>query len=155
MGVEIERKFLVDHNKWELLDKPDGNYLRQGYVVNDVNKVVRVRVTNQQAFITIKGAASGITRSEYEYGIPVKDGVELLDQFAAVCIEKTRYVIIFEGKAWEVDVFLGDNDGLIVAEIELGYEEEQFKLPYWIAGEVTGQEKYYNSNLSVHPFNRW
>lgn len=155
MGVEIERKFLVDHKKWALLDKPDGNYLKQGYIVNEIQKVVRVRVTDQQAYITLKGAPSGITRSEYEYSIPVKDAFELLDQFAGACIEKTRYVIMFDGKTWEVDVFSGNNDGLVIAEIELEHEDEQFKLPHWVAQEVTGQEKYYNSNLSVLPFTRW
>ena len=155
MGVEIERKFLVDHEKWSLVNKPQGTYLKQGYILNDVHKIIRVRIAGQQAYITLKGAASGITRSEFEYSIPVKDAVELLDQFAGACIEKTRYRISFNEKVWEVDVFAGDNAGLIVAEIELTHEQETFNLPDWIGDEVTGQDKYYNSSLSVHPFNRW
>lgn len=155
MGLEIERKFLVDEKQWNLLAKPAGLSLKQGYLVNQANKVIRVRIAGEQAYLTIKGAVQGITRNEYEYEIPVKDGIELLDNFAVSCVEKIRYCINFADKLWEIDVFLGDNNGLIVAEIELEHEDEQFELPRWVGGEVTGEEKYYNSALSIHPYKKW
>ncbi|MDB5032739.1 CYTH domain-containing protein [Mucilaginibacter sp.] len=155
MGIEIERKFLVDAIQWQQLSKPVGSNFKQGYIVNDAAKTIRVRITDQYACLTFKGETLGFTRSEYEYTIPVEDGIEMLEKFAGPIIQKTRYCINFESKLWEVDVFSGDNEGLIVAEIELKQETEQFKLPPWVTQEVTGQEKYYNSNLSTHPFKKW
>ncbi len=155
MGVEIERKFLVDHEKWQQVVKPIGTHYRQGYLLNDDHRTIRVRVTDQQGFITLKGAASGITRKEYEYKIPVADGIELLDGFAVSEVEKTRYRIEFAGKLWEVDEFSGSNAGLIVAEIELQNENEEFEKPAWITNEVSDDDRYYNSSLSVHPFREW
>ncbi|MDN5285512.1 MAG: hypothetical protein JWR38_1786 [Mucilaginibacter sp.] len=155
MGIEIERKFLVDAIQWQQLSKPVGTNFKQGYIVNDATKTIRIRVTDQYACLTFKGETLGFTRSEYEYTIPIEDGIEMLDKFAGPIIQKTRYCINFENKLWEVDVFSGDNEGLIVAEIELEQENEQFKLPHWVTQEVTGQEKYYNSNLSAHPFKEW
>lgn len=155
MAVEIERKFLVDHEQWRLLSKPGGKHYRQGYILSDDIKTIRVRVTNELGYITIKGKTKGISRLEYEYTIPVNEGIELLNNFAVSELEKTRYCITYEGKVWEVDEFLGDNQGLLVAEIELEDEAETFKLPPWITVEVTGDKKYYNSALSVNPFKRW
>ncbi len=155
MGLEIERKFLVDHEKWRQVIKPAGTHYRQGYLLNDDRRTIRVRVTDQQGFITIKGATSGITRKEYEYKIPVADGNELLDGFALSEVEKIRYRIDFAGKLWEVDKFLGDNEGLIMAEIELKNETEEFKKPGWLTMEVSDDARYYNSNLSIHPFKKW
>jgi adenylate cyclase len=155
MGLEIERKFLVDHEKWHRVTKPAGTHYRQGYLLNDDRKTIRVRVTDQQGFITLKGATTGITRKEYEYKIPVEDGNELLDSFARSEIEKVRYRIDFAGKLWEVDEFLGDNEGLIMAEIELKSEAEEFEKPGWITMEVSDDERYYNSYLSTHPFKKW
>jgi adenylate cyclase len=155
MGIEIERKFLVDHDQWEPLARPEGVILKQGYLIADANKTIRVRTTGKQAYITFKGAASGISRAEYEYEIPVQDGTELLEQFAKSIINKTRYCISFANKVWEVDVFEGDNEGLIVAEIELEAEDELIELPPWVTQEVTNREEYYNSSLSVHPFKSW
>jgi adenylate cyclase len=155
MGVEIERKFLVDHTKWNALVKPAGTHYKQGYILNDDRGAARVRIADSNAYITFKGRSSGISRSEYEYSIPVNDGMELLKLFTQSAVEKIRYCIYFAGKIWEVDVFLADNQGLIVAEIELEQEDEQFDLPDWITIEVTEQEKYYNSSLSVHPFKNW
>src|ERR1700733_9206235 len=129
MGNEIERKFLVDHEKWQRLIKPPGTHYRQGYLLNDNQRTIRVRVTDKQGFITLKGATTGITRKEYEYKIPVEDGNELLDGFARSEIEKVRYRIDFAGKLWEVDEFLGENKGLIMAEIELENEAEEFEKP--------------------------
>jgi adenylate cyclase len=155
MGVEIERKFLVDNGKWQQVNKPAGTHYRQGYLSNNNNHTLRVRTTDKQGFITIKGATSGISRKEFEYQIPVEDGIELLDNFAVSEVEKIRYRIEFEGKLWEVDEFFGDNAGLITAEIELKHETEEFKQPGWIVREVSDDKRYYNSTLSVHPFNKW
>jgi adenylate cyclase len=155
MGVEIERKFLVDHEKWRDVIKPAGTHYRQGYLLNDDERTIRVRVTDQQGFITLKGATTGITRKEYEYKIPVEDGNELLDGFALSELEKVRYRIDFAGKLWEVDEFLGDNEGLIMAEIELHDEKDEFEKPAWVTMEVSDDERYYNSNLSRHPFKKW
>lgn len=155
MGVEIERKFLVDHDKWEQVLKPAGTLYRQGYLLNDDHRTIRVRVTDKQGYITLKGASSGISRKEYEYMIPVSDGIELLDGFAKSEVEKVRYRIDFAGHLWEVDEFLGDNAGLIMAEIELKQETATFERPDWITNEVSDDERYYNSYLSVHPYKTW
>lgn len=155
MGKEIERKFLINNAEWESLTKPVGKQLRQGYILTDPNKTIRVRVADAKGWLTIKGISIGATRLEYEYEIPLDEAIELLDNFSENELEKTRYEINFAGKLWEVDVFSGDNDGLIVAEIELASEDEQFELPDWIAEEVTHEKKYYNSNLTKHPFKDW
>ncbi|TCD15737.1 CYTH domain-containing protein [Pedobacter psychrodurus] len=155
MGKEIERKFLIDQQKWNNLSKPEGKLFRQGYLLSDKDKTVRVRATETKGFLTIKGQTIGATRMEYEYEIPVAEAIELLDNFSLSELSKTRYEISFSGKLWEVDVFLGDNKGLIVAEIELESEDETFDLPDWVSKEVTEEEKYYNSNLTVTPFKDW
>ena len=155
MGKEIERKFLIDHQRWVNLSKPEGKLFRQGYLLTDKDKTIRVRVTETKGFLTIKGQTIGATRMEYEYEIPVAEATELLDNFSLSELSKIRYEIPFSGKLWEVDVFLGDNKGLIVAEIELDSEDEIFTLPDWVSREVTEEEKYYNSNLTVKPFKDW
>lgn len=155
MGKEIERKFLIDQQKWDNLAKPAGKIFRQGYLLSDKDKTIRVRATEWKGFLTVKGQTIGATRLEYEYEIPLNEAVELLDNFAQSELSKTRYEIVFEGKVWEVDVFSGQNEGLIVAEIELESEDETFNLPDWISTEVTEEEKYYNSNLTITPFKNW
>jgi CYTH domain-containing protein len=155
MGVEIERKFLVDHAKWGKVEKPQGTYYRQGYLLNDDERTIRVRITDKQGYVTFKGESSGISRKEFEYMIPIEDGIELLNHFAKSELEKIRYRIDFAGKLWEVDEFLGKNKGLIMAEIELINELEEFEKPGWITVEVSDDERYYNSYLSVHPFSEW
>ena len=140
---------------WAALNKPKGHHYRQGYLVTDPDKTIRVRVAGEQGFITIKGKNKGAARLEYEYEIPVAEAKELLDNFAVSELSKIRYKIPFDGKLWEVDEFWGANAGLMVAEIELASEDEKFNLPDWIATEVTGDEKYYNSNLTLKPFNSW
>lgn len=155
MGQEIERKFLVDLNKWQQIDKPTGEYYRQGYLLADPNKTIRVRLSSENGFLTIKGLTIGAKRSEYEYKIPVEDAKELLNKFSGLELSKIRYKITFDNKIWEVDEFLGDNEGLIVAEIELLSEDENFSIPEWISREVTGDERYYNSNLAVEPYKTW
>ncbi|RNL51327.1 CYTH domain-containing protein [Pedobacter jejuensis] len=155
MGIEIERKFLVHHKLWEQVDKHAGKQLKQGYISTDPTKTIRVRITETKAWLTIKGISVGATRLEYEYEIPLIEAEELLGNFSESSLEKIRYEIKSAGKVWEVDVFSGDNHGLIVAEIELSSEEEHFEKPDWIAEEVTHDKKYYNSNLTKHPFKNW
>jgi len=155
MGIEIERKFLVDDERWEQLPKPAGIKMKQGYIVNDEDRTVRLRITEEHAFLTFKGGTIGISRNEYEYEIPFNEATELFEQFVKTQLEKTRYCVDYKNKIWEVDVFAGDNEGLIVAEIELGSEGEQFELPPWVSREVSGEDRYFNSSLTAHPFKTW
>ena len=154
MAKEIERKFLVWDESFKLFSA--GVIYRQGYLNQDKERTVRVRVAGDQAFITIKGLTNGMERLEFEYAIPIEDGNELLE---SICIkpliEKIRYNIESDGHLWEVDVFKGDNEGLIVAEVELQSAEEQVILPDWVGKEVTGDARYYNSNLVINPFKEW
>jgi adenylate cyclase len=155
MGAEIERKFLVDHKKWEQIDKPSGTHYRQGYILSNERQTIRVRISDKQGFLNLKSKISQISRSEFEYEIPLKDGIEILDLFTKNGTEKLRYRIPFAGKVWEVDVFLGDNAGLIVAEIELESEMEEFEIPGWVGTEVTNDGRYTNASLATMPYNRW
>ncbi len=155
MAIEIERKYLVLQEKWESLIKPEGLFFRQGYLLTDPKKTIRVRLTKDAGYLTIKGLSVGASRPEFEYEIPASEAKELLDNFAVAEIEKRRYKIIFANKMWEIDEFLGDNLGLIVAEIELKSEMEIFELPDFIGAELTGDERYFNSSLSEKPFKNW
>ncbi|MFW0716344.1 CYTH domain-containing protein [Pedobacter sp. N23S346] len=155
MGKEIERKFILNREEWEQLVKPVGKHLRQGYISKDPKKTIRVRIAETQAWLTIKGITVGASRLEYEYEIPLEEAKELLDNFCESELEKIRYEIEYHGKTWEVDVFSGDNEGLIVAEIELLSEDEDFERPIWVDVEVTADQRYYNSNLTTYPFKAW
>jgi adenylate cyclase len=155
MGLEIERKFLVNQQEWAKTEKPKGEFYRQGYILTDPKKTIRVRETDSKSFLTIKGISVGASRPEFEYEIPKEDAQQMLDMFAVSDLTKIRYKIDCDNKIWEIDEFLGKNEGLIVAEIELSSEDEAFTIPDWIAEEVTGECKYYNSNLSTHPFKHW
>lgn len=155
MPQEIERKFLVNTVRWQQMEKPKGDLYRQGYLSIDPNNTVRVRLAESKAWLTIKGITIGASRREYEYSIPLNDARELVDNQAIHELSKMRYKIEHAGKVWEVDVFQGSNLGLVVAEVELASEVESFERPDWIAEEVTGIEKYYNSNLAMHPFKEW
>jgi adenylate cyclase len=155
MKYEIERKFLVKKDLWNRLEKPDGHFYRQGYISAEPEKTIRVRVADGKAFLTFKGISVGAKRLEYEYEIPVCDANEMLNEFTSVTIAKVRYVVMFGNKRWEVDVFEGDNEGLIVAELELEEEDEVFDLPEWVEVEVTGDARYYNSSLAGKPFKSW
>jgi len=155
MGVEIERKFLVNESKWIKIEKLQGNYYKQGYLLADPNKTIRIRLTDSNGYLTIKGKTQGASRPEFEYAIPKEDAQQLLEQFSIFSLTKIRYRIAFKNKVWEVDEFLGDNSGLLIAEIELTHETEQFEIPDWVGKEVTGEAKYYNSNLSKHPYKNW
>lgn len=154
MGVEIERKFLPANDGWRGQGTP--TRMRQGYLVADPVRTVRVRIEGERAVITIKGQSTGATRGEWEYEIPVPDATELLD---GLCeqpqVEKIRHRIEHAGHTWEVDEFLGENAGLVVAEIELDAEDETFALPPWIGREVTGDKRYYNSSLIRRPYAQW
>lgn len=154
MGVEIERKFLLAGERWRTLGTPV--LLRQGYLSSDPGRVVRVRVDGQHAYLTIKGRSEGATRGEWEYPIPLDEANELLERLCEKpLIEKTRREISFRGNTWEVDEFLGANQGLVVAEIELTSEDQQFDKPDWIGEEVTHDPRYYNSSLVRKPFSSW
>lgn len=154
MGVEIERKFLLAGDGWRALGEPV--LLRQGYLSSDPERVVRVRIEGAQAMLTIKGRNVGATRGEWEYPIPLADAGELLDKLCEQpLIEKLRRRIAFAGHTWEVDEFLGANAGLALAEIELASEHQHFAKPAWIGEEVTGDARYYNSNLIGLPYSRW
>lgn len=155
MPKEIEKKYLIDHKKWQAALKPKGEFYRQGYMLTDPAKTIRVRLTDKSGFLTIKGLAIGITTPEFEYAIPCEDAKELLDTLCTSELSKIRYKINYHNKLWEIDEFLGENSGLIVAEIELNSEDEAYILPDFIMKEVTGDKKYYNSQLSVKPFQKW
>lgn len=155
MGVEIERKFLVDHAKWDKVKRPTGTHYRQGYLLADSGRTVRVRISDKDAFINLKSKSTNVSRSEFEYEIPLEDGKAILDSFTTIGTEKFRYELPFAGKTWEVDVFLGDNEGLIVAEIELESEDEKFEKPDWVTEEVTDDGRYTNAALAKHPFKDW
>jgi CYTH domain-containing protein len=152
MGSEIERKFLVRGAGWR---QGARQRLCQGYLNRDKERVVRIRIAGDQAYITIKGVTRGATRAEFEYEIPVHDAEQLLTLSDGPIIEKNRYVIDYEGARWEVDEFLGENAGLVVAEIELKSEEQTFSRPSWLSEEVTHDSRYYNSNLAAHPYSQW
>ena len=154
MAIEIERKFLVKKIPHD--DIIYSHKIRQGYIAKNKDRVIRIRQKENEYYITIKGNKIGISRFEFEYTIPKDDAKILLENFCQnKLIEKTRHYIENRGHTWEVDVFHGNNKGLIVAEIELGSEDQTFHTPSWIDYEVTDQERYYNMNLLNRPFNQW
>ena len=154
MAIEIERKFLVKRIPKDKIKY--SHHIKQGYVVSDKHKVVRVRKKMDDFFITIKGNKTGFSRFEFEYKIPKDDAEQLFKNFCNEgIIEKTRHYIEHKEHTWELDVFHGENEGLIVAEIELRSEEETFSVPEWVDQEVTDQDKYYNMNLITKPFKNW
>ena len=154
MGTEIERKFLVRDNTFRSLAQ--GTRYRQGYLSSTKERVVRVRTIDDKGFLTIKGITTGATRAEYEYEIPVKEAEAMLDGLCEKpLIEKDRYKIAHKGLIWEVDEFFGENQELILAEVELESEDQPYDKPEWITDEVTGDPKYFNSNLIQNPYKNW
>jgi adenylate cyclase len=154
MPKEIERKFLVKSNAYSALGMPE--HLRQGFLSTARERVVRIRIAGSKAFITVKGISTGATRTEFEYEIPQEDAQFMLDHLCEQpTIEKHRYSIPFRGFTWEVDEFHGENEGLVVAEIELPSEDAVFEKPEWIGEEVTHDPRYFNSNLVKQPFKSW
>lgn len=153
MPIEIERKYLVVGSDWK--DAAAGTRLSQGYLSQDPERSVRVRIAADKAFLTIKGASRGIARQEYEYPIPVNDAEQLLSLCLPEIITKTRYVIEINRRRWEVDEFHGENEGLVVAETELDSEFDNVELPAWTGQEVSDDPRYYNASLSQLPYSRW
>ena len=154
MAKEIERKFLVSGEFRQ--DSPESYRIMQGYICSDPDRTVRVRVRGDKGFLTIKGRSSedGLSRYEWEKEIPVTEAVELMALCGSGVIDKTRYLVPFGKHTYEVDVFHGANEGLVLAEIELSDEQEAFEKPSWLGEEVTGDVRYYNSMLSLHPFSK-
>jgi len=154
MNKEIERKFLLKNADWKIFANA-GISIKQGYLNSSKELTTRIRTKGKQAFITIKGKTEGISRAEFEYEIPLKDALELLKLCQNSNIEKTRYEVKIENHTWEIDVFEGENQGLIVAEIELSSEDETFKKPTWLGKEVSFEDKYFNACLVENPFKKW
>ena len=154
MAKEIERKFLIKSGAWQ--PQVDGTKIRQGYLSSLKERVVRVRTKGAKAFITIKGITKGITRSEFEYEIPVEDADLLLTNLCEQpLVEKTRYNEEHNGHVWEIDMFFGANKGLVVAEVELTEENEKLEIPVWVGEEVSSDPRYFNSNLIQNPYCKW
>ena len=154
MAKEIERKFLVTGSDWKALGSPV--VYCQGYLNSSPQRTVRVRIAGDHAFLTIKGPNKGAVRSEFEYPLPVEDDRAMLEELAEKpIIEKTRTIVHWQDHIWEVDEFAGVNAGLVVAEIELTDEAQAFVKPSWVGKEVTGDARYYNSNLVSHPYSSW
>jgi len=155
MATEIERKFLLNNSSWQSI-ADEGTVYSQGYLVGSKHASVRVRIQGKRAFLNIKSATIDITRQEFEYEIPMNEATEMLETLCEKpLISKTRYHINNESHLWEIDVFEGDNKGLIVAEIELSDKNEIFSKPEWLGTEVSDDARYYNVNLVKHPFKDW
>ena len=144
---EIEHKYLVDPILWAKIEKPKPELIVQGFISKSVESTVRIRIKGIRGFLTIKGKTTGITRSEFEYEIPVQDAEDMLAQFTDKQIRKYRYEIPVGKHAWEVDVFEGKLNGLILAELEVESEDEVFELPEWVTEDVSRDPKYYNAVL--------
>lgn len=156
MGFEIERKYLVDSELIRsVIENVNGESIAQGYLNLDIERAVRIRLKNESAFLTIKGKSEGIKRVEFEYEIPFEEGKELITLSTHSPIIKTRYEIKAGDFVWEIDVFEGANEGLIVAEIELPDEDSKFEIPNWITEEVSDDDRYYNLALYQNPFCNW
>jgi adenylate cyclase len=161
MATEIERKFLVKGDEWRRQSQPEaslatGIVYRQGYLSTKKDCSVRVRLVGDRGYLTIKGLTQGFSRAEYEYVIPAEDARDMLDNLCVrPLIDKTRYKIEYAGLTWEVDEFAGENQGLIIAEVELPEENHQIELPAWIDKEVSDDPRYYNVNLIQHPYIQW
>lgn len=154
MAMEIERKYLLSSTAQ--LNGLTGKEIRQGYIDVKDETTVRVRIKADKAFLTIKSKSSGSSRLEFEYEIPTGDAQQMIETLCRKpVIEKTRYKIDYAGKTWEVDVFYGDNKGLVLAEIELESEDEEFEIPSWIDKEVTEDKRYFNAYLSQNPYTKW
>ncbi|MFT5666323.1 MAG: adenylate cyclase [Vicingaceae bacterium] len=154
MGLEIERKFLIKNDSWKNEIKKTVS-IRQGYLNSEVERTVRIRIQGEQGVLTIKGKNQNVTRKEFEYQIPLDDALNLLSMCEKPIIEKTRFLIPSNRSTWEIDVFDGENKGLVIAEIELTSEEESFDIPNWLGEEVSSESKYYNSSLITNPYGNW
>ena len=155
MGIEIERKFTIKNENWRN-DVQRSFRIVQGYLAGNDRSSVRVRITGDKANLNIKSATLGIFRQEYEYDIPLTDAEKMLETLCEKpVIDKVRHIVVFEDKTWEIDEFHGENDGLIVAEIELNDENEEFSTPEWADDDVSHDPRYYNVSLVTHPYKNW
>lgn len=153
MGIEIERKFLVNFMPENL---PRGVYICQGYMLNQPEKVVRIRTMGDKGFLTVKGKTVNALRKEFEYEIPLADARQMQEEFCPPpLVKKTRFTIPYNGFEWVIDRFEGENSGLILAEIELDHEAQPFEKPSWAGKEVTQYPRYFNSNLIARPYSTW
>ncbi len=155
MAQEIEHKFLIKNNDWvEHVDK--SSEYKQGYLISDDKRSIRVRISNNTAWLNIKSASIGTLRQEYEYEIPLEEGKEILNTLCEKpMIEKIRHFVPYKQHLWEIDVFSGDNEGLVVAEVELSKVGEAFEKPPWLGNEVTDDIRYYNNQLCKNPYKDW
>lgn len=153
--MEIERKFLVNKDLWRELSKPEGEHILQGYITSGMDKSIRIRLTGEQAWLTIKGKTVNLSREEYEFPLPADIAASVIEKFSEGKVEKVRYKIHYKRKTWEVDEFLGENEGLVVAEVELESEQERVELPAWVGEEVSYDPRYYNAVLIKKPFKTW
>jgi adenylate cyclase len=155
MNLEIERKFLVLDDSWREAVR-ESAYFRQGYLNDEIHCSVRVRISGERAWLNLKSVTIGAQRHEFDYEIPVRDAHRMLDVLSRKpVIEKTRHFVDIGPHTWEIDVFEGDNAGLVVAEIELNTPDEAFEKPGWAGEEVTYDPRYYNTSLSTHPYKNW
>jgi len=153
MSLEIERKFLLKEGDWR---NEKGTMYRQGYLSSVKERTVRVRIFNDKGYLTVKGVSRGAVRVEYEYEIPGAEAEAMLDELCEKpLIEKMRYKIEFKGLIWDADEFFGENQGLLVAEVELESENQSFVKPEWVGEEVTSDSRYFNANLIHHPYSKW
>jgi adenylate cyclase len=156
LGIEIERKFLVSPEDFETIKFSGVRTIKQGYLANSKEKSVRIRIDDNRGYLTVKGGASGISKLEFEYDIPVEEAEEMLKKLTdGKLVEKKRYIYLQDAKVWEVDVFQGNNSGLIVAEIELKSEDEEITIPDWCGEEVSTDTKYINARLIDKPYKEW
>lgn len=155
MAVEIERKYLVADDTWRAAAGP-GRHIRQAYLAASPDHSIRIRIIeDREAWLTIKSGYRGIVRDEFEYEVPLADALAMLDLCQGGVIEKTRYRVSAGDRVWDIDVFAGDNDGLVVAEVELDDETQHVAAPAWLGQEVTGDARYQNSRLADAPFKTW
>jgi len=155
MAIEIEHKFLLANNDWRQYITRSVKY-RQGYLSSQANTSIRIRISDEHAWLNIKSATIGAHRHEYEYEIPLSDASEIIDNLCRKpLIEKTRNIVIDSGNTWEIDEFDGANKGLCVAEIELSEMGKTFVKPHWLGKEVTHDLRYYNNNLAIYPYSEW
>ena len=153
MAIEIERKFLVINDSWK--KQANGTLFKQAYLSSNPERTVRVRISAEKAFITIKSKSQGVSREEFEFPIPVEDAEALLTLCETAPLEKIRHHINYGDHLWEIDEFMGSNTGLVIAEIELQNETESFEHPAWLGEEVSDDKRYFNSQLTLHPFTSW
>jgi len=153
MAKEIERKFLVTGDEWRSL--AEGVHYCQGYLSSVKERTVRIRTINDRGFLTIKGITIGVSRLECEYDIPLDDAKAMLEICEKPLIDKNRYKVKIDGLVWEIDEFFGENEGLLIVEVELQDENQSFDKPSWVGDEVSHDPRYYNANLIKHPFTKW